>query len=77
MFQKGKKAVLHNGLMDLMFLYTSFFAPLPPTLEEFADTLFRLFGTIIDTKYLFMVMKSENNTSLHNLYLSVYEEILN
>jgi target of EGR1 protein 1 len=51
--QSGKKLAVHNGLLDLMFLYHSFFAALPGNLATFVVNLSDLFnGGIVDTKFV-------------------------
>lgn len=47
-----KPIITHNGMLDLMFLYNSFFEPLPPSLAEFRLKTNALFPHIYDTKHL-------------------------
>ena len=47
-----KPVILHNGIMDLMFLYDKFFEPLPATLNQFTTRLNSLFPHVYDTKHL-------------------------
>eukprot|EP00045_Choanoeca_perplexa_P003464 m.31327 g.31327 ORF g.31327 m.31327 type:complete len:407 (-) comp12059_c0_seq1:35-1255(-) len=44
--------VAHNGLIDLLFLYESFWAPLPTTWAFFTNNASQLFANVVDTKYL-------------------------
>ena len=66
-----KKLVLHNGLMDLMFLYHSFYAPLPPTLDTFvADLADLLRGGLVDTKYVAGFVAHEKSSYVAFLFHS-------
>ena len=44
---------MHNSLVDLVFLYESFYAELPPSFNVFVADLATIFSAgLFDTKYL-------------------------
>ncbi|CAK7213169.1 hypothetical protein SCUCBS95973_001709 [Sporothrix curviconia] len=42
----------HNMFLDLCFLYATFFAPLPDTLDSFGQAIHKVFPRILDTKHI-------------------------
>ncbi|ORX50675.1 ribonuclease CAF1 [Piromyces finnis] len=61
--------IVHNGLMDLMFLYQSFFAPLPDKLDTFIVDLAKMFPCgIYDTKYIADYVLRESSSFLSYLF---------
>lgn len=61
--------VIHNGLMDLMYLYFSMYTDLPANLLVFAADLSDMFpGGIIDTKYISDYVSKEPVSFLSYLY---------
>jgi len=50
--QTGAPVVLHNGLLDLMFLFSAFEGPLPATLQEFIHAVLHVTPRLYDTKHL-------------------------
>jgi target of EGR1 protein 1 len=64
-----KRLVLHNGLLDLAFLYQAFYGPMPKTMAIFVADLACLFpGGIIDTKYLSDYVTRDGTSFLGYLY---------
>ncbi|KAI9006560.1 ribonuclease CAF1 [Phycomyces nitens] len=61
--------IVHNGLLDLMYIYQSFFAELPASLSIFIADLVEMFPCgIYDTKYLANQVLSEQKSYLAYLY---------
>lgn len=51
--QKSRPIVIgHNLFHDLVFIYRTFFGPLPDDLDGFLLAIHELFPRIVDTKYL-------------------------
>ena len=62
--------ILHNGLVDLLFLYHSFYAPLPPTLNSFMADLSEMLGPdgLYDTKAITEYKLGEERSFLEYVY---------
>lgn len=60
--------VVHNGLLDLLFLYSAFEGPLPPTLQGFISLLSELLPTIYDTKTIATSALGEKPSHLAYLF---------
>ncbi|KAF9131075.1 Target of EGR1, member 1 (Nuclear) [Mortierella sp. 14UC] len=61
--------VVHNGFLDLIFLYHSFYADLPPKLSTFLADLSDMFpGGLFDTKYISDYMTRERSSFLAYLF---------
>ncbi|KAI1082398.1 CAF1-domain-containing protein [Whalleya microplaca] len=50
--ENGPVLVGHNILYDLLFIYRTFYEPLPPKIEDFLARIHELFPRIADTKYM-------------------------
>ena len=67
--QQGVPLVLHNGWLDLLFLYHSFHGPLPPDSTSFLADLTAMFpGGIYDTKALAQFQFREDATFLEYVF---------
>jgi len=61
--------VVHNGFLDLMFIYYAFYTDLPSDLNSFIADLTEMFPAgIIDTKYISSYVTDEKTTFLAYLY---------
>lgn len=65
----SKPVVVHNGFLDLMFIYQAFFANLPDELSIFIADLSAMFkGGLYDTKYTADYVTREKATFLAYLF---------
>ncbi|KAG9321376.1 hypothetical protein KVV02_002108 [Mortierella alpina] len=61
--------VVHNGFLDLIFLYQSFYADLPPKLATFVADLSDMFpGGLFDTKFISDYITRERSSFLAYLF---------
>lgn len=61
--------VLHNGWLDLLFLYYSFYGPLPPTSSAIMADLTQMFPAgVYDTKALAQFKFFEDATFLEYVF---------
>lgn len=69
MLARGKPIAVHNGWMDLLFLYRNFYAPLPPSLETVIADMSEMFECgVYDTKAIATFAVGENATFLEYLF---------
>jgi target of EGR1 protein 1 len=69
--------VVHNGLLDIMYLYESFFASLPETLSTLVADLVEMFPAgIYDTKHLATDVVGEQKSFLAYLYCKYQRQSL-
>eukprot|EP00041_Stephanoeca_diplocostata_P029775 m.886728 g.886728 ORF g.886728 m.886728 type:complete len:659 (+) comp23629_c0_seq4:501-2477(+) len=64
-----RKVVVHNGFLDVIYLYHALYAPLPPTLSTFVADLCEIFSHgIVDTKYIAEYEHRDKATFLEYLF---------
>lgn len=65
----GRPLVMHNGLVDLLFIWRSFFAPLPASYSEWLSAFTATFaGGVFDTKCLAEYAARDDATYLQHMY---------
>ncbi|KAI8588900.1 CAF1 family ribonuclease-domain-containing protein [Geranomyces variabilis] len=69
LLSRNVPVVVHNGLLDLLFMYNALFAGLPKDLETFVADLEAMFPAgIYDTKYISEYVYKEKSTYLAYLF---------
>ena len=68
MTQYKKTLVLHNGLIDIMYMHYYFFQSFPLSLLLFVNNITEYFPTVYDTKYLVDYHLDEDKSWLAYLY---------
>jgi len=64
--------ILHNGLLDLLYIYHNFIGPLPSSFASFTGQLCDLFPRVYDTKYIADYHTEESASYLEYLYYKWY-----
>ena len=71
--------ISHNGILDLMYLYSQFERPLPASLTEFKSEITRLLPHIYDNKHMINTRLELQSlfpsTSLSDTYLRVMNDV--
>jgi target of EGR1 protein 1 len=76
MNERGVHLVIHNGFMDMVYVYESFIGVLPDTITGFLHVLAMTFtGGIFDTKYMSKRVANERSTFLEFLFKK-YDRLL-
>ena len=73
-----KKIIVHNGLLDILYIYNTFFEPVPEDHNVFKAKWLNLFPILFDTKY--MIANSNILTKklgLNSQLAMCYEKLLN
>ena len=72
----GKPVVVHNGWIDLLFLYGNFYAPLPPSLGTLMADFSEMFeGGVYDTKAIAQFEFAEQATFLEYVFRKWYTNL--
>jgi len=50
--QLEKRIIVHNGLLDILYIYSTFYYPMPDDQNNFKKKWLELFPVLFDTKYL-------------------------
>lgn len=69
LMDRGIPVVFHNGWLDILFLYHSFYGPLPPTSAVFMADLTEMFPAgVYDTKAIAQFQCSEDASFLEYVF---------
>jgi hypothetical protein len=64
-----KPLIMHNGLADLLFIWKTFFSPLPPLYSEWLSAFLETFpGGVYDTKLLAEQVAHDQATYLQHMF---------
>lgn len=75
----GKKIIVHNGLLDIFYIYHTFFQPIPNYPADFKKQWLDLYPNLFDTKYIIstshvLTEKIGSNSQLGTCYEKLLKE---
>ena len=75
--QSEKRVIVHNGLLDILYIYNTFFEPVPESHNNFKKKWTNLFPFLFDTKYIISTSNILTEKIGQNTQLALcYEKLL-
>lgn len=75
--ESEKRIIVHNGILDILYIYQTFYRPVPDNISEFKKKWTQIFPFLFDTKYLIANSNALTEKVGQNTQLSLcYEKML-